>query len=288
MTQSMTGYARVERVGEWGRVSWELRSVNHRYLDVQFRLPEEFRALEGELRQSAAAALSRGKVEATLRYQLSAEQNQSLELNLPRVQQLRAALDTLNAEFGPVSVPDPLRLLSFSGVMQESAPDFAPLVEAAQDLFSEALTAFTASRASEGERMAAFMRERCTALAELVAQVRARYPQVRDQWMDKIKTRCAELGVELDQQRLAQETILAAQRLDVEEEMSRLESHIVEVQKVLKRNEAVGRRLDFLMQEFNREANTTGSKSQDAEMTRCAVEMKVIIEQLREQVQNIE
>lgn len=288
MIKSMTGYARVERVCDWGRISWELRSVNHRYLDVQFRLPEEFRAMEGDLRMAAGAKLSRGKVECALRYQREVAADERIELNLNRVHQLRQALDALNLEFGATTAPDPVRLLGFPGVVQETQADFAPLLAEARSLFDVALREFTASREGEGERLAQFMLERCEALATLVEQIRARHPQVRDQWLERLQSRCKELGVEVEPQRLSQEIVLASQRLDVEEEMSRLASHLVEVRQVLGRDEAVGRRLDFLMQEFNREANTTASKSQDAEMTRWAVEMKVIIEQLREQVQNIE
>ena len=166
--------------------------------------------------------------------------------------------------------------------------DFAPLLAEARKLFEAALEDFSQTRAREGERLGQFLLERCTALEALVKKVRERYPQVRDQWVEKLKGRCADLGVDVEPQRLAQEVAMAAQRLDVEEEMSRLLSHIVEVRQTLARGESVGRRLDFLMQELNREANTMSSKSQDAEMTRCGVEMKVIIEQMREQVQNIE
>lgn len=288
MIKSMTGYARVESAHEWGRISWEMRSVNHRYLDVQFRLPEEFRALESELRVLAGARIARGKVECALRYQREFAEGQRIELDLQRLRQLRRALDDVNLEFGATTAPDPVRLLSYPGVVSDKQGDFAPLLVEARSLFDVALTEFTAAREGEGSRLAQFMLERCDALTKLVDQIRQRHPAVRDQWLARLQQRCRELGVEVEPQRLAQELVLASQRLDVEEEMSRLSSHLVEVRQVLARGEAVGRRLDFLMQELNREANTTGSKSQDAEMTRWAVDMKVIIEQMREQVQNIE
>lgn len=288
MIKSMTGYARVERAGEWGRISWEMRSVNHRYLDVQFKMPDEFRALESDLRVAAGARLSRGKIECALRYQREVAPNEHIELDLNRLAQLRQALDVLNAEFGATTAPEPMRLMAFPGVVRDERADFAPLLSEARSLFETALAEFTKSRASEGERLRQFMTERCDALLVLVQQVRARYPLVRDQWLERMRSRCMELGVEVEPQRLAQEIALASQRLDVEEEMSRLTSHLQEVRQALGRADAVGRKLDFLMQELNREANTTSSKSQDAEMTRCAVDMKVIIEQMREQVQNIE
>ncbi len=288
MIHSMTGYARVEAAFPWGRLSWELRSVNHRYFDVQFKLPEEFRVLEGELRQAAGAKIARGKVECGMRYVREAAAADRIELDRPRLVQLKDALDALAAELGATAVPEPMRVLAYPGVVKEEQSDFTPLLAEARKLFDAALRDFAAARAREGERLQQFIVERCAAIEALVADVRARHPQVRDQWLARLKARCAELGVEVEPQRLAQELALMAQRLDVEEEMSRLLSHLQEVRTSLARGESVGRRLDFLMQELNREANTLSSKSQDAEMTRCAVEMKVAIEQIREQVQNIE
>jgi len=288
MIHSMTGYARAEATFPWGRLAWELRSVNHRYFDVQFKLPEEFRVLESELRQMAGSKIARGKVECGLRYTREAAGAEPIELDVERVAQLKVALDTLAAELGATSVPDPVRVLTYPGVVREGQADFTPLLAEARKLFNEALRDFAAARAREGERLQQYIVERCDAIERLVAEVRARHPQVREQWLARLQARCAELGVEIEPQRLAQELALMAQRLDVDEEMSRLLSHLQEVKSSLARGESVGRRLDFLMQELNREANTLSSKSQDAEMTRCAVEMKVAIEQIREQVQNIE
>lgn len=288
MIRSMTGYARAETQAPWGRMSWELRSVNHRYLDLQIKLPEEFRGLENELRVQASAKISRGKVEAGLRYSRETTVGTQLEVDVPRLHQLKTAMDAVAYELGGTTAPDPLRVLAFPGVLRQEEADFAPLIAAAKKLFDQALQDFTQTRTREGERLAGYFRERCDALDVLIATVRERYPQVRDQWVVKLKSRCTELGVEVEPQRLAQEVAMAAQRLDVEEEMSRLISHLHEVRQTLSRGESIGRRLDFLMQELNREANTMSSKSQDAEMTRCGVEMKVIIEQMREQVQNIE
>lgn len=288
MIRSMTGYARAEAQQSWGRISWELRSVNHRYLDLQFKMPEEFRPLENELRATASARLSRGKVEIGLRYVREASGEDRLQLDTAKLRQLRDAADVVAAEYGATAIPDVVRVLSFPGVLRQEQADFAPLLAAARKTFLAALDDFTQTREREGGRLGQYIEERCEALKGLVAEVRERYPLVRDQWLHKPKARCSELGVEVEPQRLAQEAALAAQRLDVEEEMSRLLSHLEEVRQALARGESVGRRLDFLMQELNREANTLSSKSQDAEITRCAVEMKVMIEQIREQVQNIE
>ena len=288
MIRSMTGYARVEAQASWGRISWELRSVNHRYLDLQLKLPEEFRTVENEWRAQASAHISRGKVEAGLRYVREGVGADLLEIDTQRLAQLRESLDKLAFELGATTAPDPLRVLGFPGVLRQQQADFAPLIAEAKKLFERALKDFTETRAREGKSLEQFLRERCDTLETLIKTVRERYPKVREQWLEKLRARCSELGVEVDPQRLAQEVALASQRLDVEEEMSRLASHVQEVRQTLERGESVGRRLDFLMQELNREANTLSSKSQDAEMTRCGVEMKVLIEQMREQVQNIE
>ena len=284
----MTGSARVEAQFPWGRISWELRSVNNRFLDLQIKMPEEFRAIEGELRANAMGKLSRGKVEAGLRYTREVAGAEPLELDLTRLHQLKDAMNTVSYELGATATPDPLRVLGFPGVLRQETADLAPLHTEAKKLFDRALSEFSATREREGARAGEHLIERAAALEALMQKIRARYPLVRDQWLAKLRARCAELGVEVDAQRLAQEQVLAAQRLDIDEEMSRLASHLVEVRQAIAKGESVGRRLDFLMQELNREANTTSSKSQDAEMTQVAVEMKVIIEQMREQVQNIE
>ncbi len=288
MIRSMTGYARVETQGPWGRLSWELRSVNHRYFDLSFKSPEEFRAIEGELRQLAAAKIARGKIEAAMRYVREGGAAGKVEPDLERVRELNIAMARVAAEWGPLAPTDPLRLLSFPGVLREQTPDFAVLLDAARKLFDLVIAEFNESRAREGARLETFLVERLDAIEQHVAAVRARYAEVRGQGIERLRARAKELDVELDPGRLEQEMVIALQRLDVEEEMSRLLSHLTEVRTSLKRDEAVGRRLDFLMQELNREANTLSSKSQDAELTRHSVEMKVAIEQMREQVQNIE
>lgn len=288
MIRSMTGYARVEAQGPWGRLSWELRSVNHRYLELSVRMPDELRALEADARQRLNARLSRGKVEAGLRYSREGAAAAPVALDEDHLRQLQQALDTVRRSGIAVGAADPVRVLAWPGVVRAESPDPAPVLGAALELLERALADFTATREREGTRIADYLAERCAAIESHVAQVRARLPQVRAQWAEKLRARCRDLGVEVEAGRLEQEVVLAAQRLDVDEELSRLSAHLAEVRKVLAREDAVGRRLDFLMQELNREANTLSSKSQDAEVTRHAVEIKVVIEQLREQVQNVE
>ena len=284
----MTGFARVERAAPGAKLAWELRAVNSRFLDLTLKLPEEFRVLESELRARTQAKVSRGKLEVGLRYTLDGAAQSSLTVDTTRLAALSAALDEVNAVLGATATPDPVRVLGFPGVLQQQASDFAALHAEALAAFDEALDIFNAARGREGARTADYLRERALALEDFAGQVKARAPQVRDAWIEKLRAKVNDLGLEADPQRLAQEAAMAAQRLDVDEELSRLASHLVELRKALGGKEQVGRRLDFLMQEFNREVNTTGSKSQDAEMTKAVVEMKVLIEQMREQIATLE
>ena len=289
MIRSMTGYARAEQQHPSGRLSWELRSVNHRYLELQFKLPEEFRSMEGDLRQLASQRIGRGKVEAGLRYSRDGGSAGGLQIDADRLAAVLAAVEKISGQLRTSTAPDPIQVLAWPGVVKpDNAPDLAVPLADAMALFQTALDDFSATRSREGERTRVYLVERLDAMAQLVERVKVRAPQVRDAWLERLRTKLTELGVDVEPARLAQEAALVAQRLDVDEELSRLGSHFTEVRDTLAREEAVGRRLDFLMQELNREANTLSSKSQDAEMTRCAVEMKVIIEQMREQVQNIE
>lgn len=289
MIRSMTGYARVEQLGPAGRLSWELRSVNHRYLELQLKLPEEFRSLENELRQMATQRIGRGKVEVGLRFNRDAAATGALQIDTERLSAVLAAIEQVSGQLRTSAAPDPVHVLGWPGVIrQDHTPNVAAPLAEAMLLFTAALDDFTNTRSREGERTKAYLIDRLDAMAVLVDRVRVRAPLVRDAWLERLRAKIADLGVDVEPARLAQEAAMAAQRLDVDEELSRLTSHFVEVRDTLARNEAVGRRLDFLMQELNREANTLSSKSQDAEMTKCAVEMKVIIEQMREQVQNIE
>jgi len=288
MIRSMTGYARAEAQGPWGRLAWELRSVNHRYLDLSLRMPDELRAIENDARQKLGARLSRGKVEAGLRYSRDQAQGTPIALDEVQLRHLNAAVETVRRAGLPVGQADPVRVLAWPGVVRTETADIAPVLAAGLELLDHALADFSATREREGERLKDYMLERCAAIEGHVAEVRARLPLVRVQWVEKLRARCRDLGAEVDPARLEQEVVMAAQRLDVDEELSRLGVHLAEVRKTLSRDDAVGRRLDFLMQELNREANTLSSKSQDAEVTRHAVDIKVMIEQLREQVQNVE
>ena len=288
MIRSMTGYARVEAQGPWGRLAWELRSVNHRYLDLALRMPEDLRGIEGEARQRLGARLSRGKVEGGLRHTREGAQAGGLALDAGQLRELKAAIDAIGRAGIATAPADPVRVLSWPGVVLTEAADAGPVQAAALELLDRALADFTATREREGERMQQYLLERCALIESHAAEVRARLPAVRQQWVDKLRQRCRDLGAEVDAARLEQEVVMAAQRLDVDEELSRLSVHLIEVRKTLARPDAVGRRLDFLMQELNREANTLSSKSQDADITRHAVEIKVVIEQMREQVQNVE
>ena len=288
MIRSMTGYARAETQGPWGRLAWELRSVNHRYLDLSLRLPDELRAIEGEARQRFGARLSRGKVEGALRLSREGAQAGPLALDEAQLRALQQAVAAVQRTLGASAPPDPVRVLSWPGVVRSEAADPAPVQAAALALLDTTLDDFTQTREREGERMKQYLAERCDLIAARAQDVRARLPSVKAQWAEKLRARCRELGVEVEASRLEQEVVLAAQRLDVDEELSRLGVHLAEVKKTLSREDAVGRRLDFLMQELNREANTLSSKSQDADVTRHAVEIKVVIEQMREQVQNVE
>ena len=287
MTRSMTGFARSQAQGEWGELVWELRSVNHRYLDIHLRLPEALRSLEPAIREAVGKQLSRGKIDIGVKL-AAADTTQTIELDYDRLDALAGALSQVRERVIDCRAPDALRLLSFPGVQREPEADAAALNRDALAALSTALADMQQMREDEGNRLAAMLRERAHRIAEYADAAAARVPLVRDAWYDKLRARLDELDVELDPARLEQELIFTAQKMDVAEEIDRLHSHVAALESALAKKEPIGRRLDFLMQEFNREANTLGSKSQDAELTAHAVEMKVLIEQMREQVQNIE
>jgi uncharacterized protein (TIGR00255 family) len=288
MTKSMTAFARETATTEPGDLTWEIRSVNHRYLELFVRLPEELRGLESAVRERLASRLARGKVDCSLRYQASPGMGGELRLNHPYLEKLLAVGAEVAHIVGGSPNPSAFELLRWPGVLQEEEKDLTALGERALELLHAALDSLIATREREGARLAQGIRERCDLLAEKVAAVRERMPGVLVELRQRLVDRLAELRAELDANRLEQELVLLAQRLDVDEEMDRLAAHVAEVQEVLNNRGPVGRRLDFLMQELNREANTLGSKSTDVELTRLAVDMKVLIEQMREQVQNIE
>lgn len=288
MIHSMTAFARCERQGEWGTAAWELRSVNHRYLEAGVRMPESVRDLEGVVRERLRTALKRGKVEAGLRLQTgeAAAAGVSLDVELARqVVHASREVDSLLYNPAPVSSMDVLR---WPGVIRTEQADPETLKAALLELLDEAIAELLEARAREGAQLRGFIEERLAAVGAEVERVRTRVPEVLAAQRERLLVRLEEVRAELDPARLEQEMVLLAQKIDVTEEMDRLGAHVKEVGRVLKQGGAVGRRLDFLMQELNREANTLGSKSQDAETTRSSVELKVLIEQMREQVQNIE
>jgi uncharacterized protein (TIGR00255 family) len=294
MIRSMTGFARREHADALGTLAWELRSVNHRYLELSLRLPDEFRALESDFRQAISAAVRRGKLDATLQFRSPQGVSAALDIDEPFLDELLVRAQEVTrratARGGTLDSPTPLELLRWPGVLREAERDTGPLCVAARVTLAAALEALTASRASEGERIAAMIDSRCRQLEEQVAAVRARLPEVRSRIRARLEERLGQLTLpaEPNRERLEQELVLALARMDIDEELDRLTSHVAEARNALAADEPAGRRLDFLLQEFNREANTLSSKSQDSETTRAAVDMKVLIEQMREQVQNIE
>lgn len=287
MVHSMTAFARNEQATAHGTLSWELRSVNHRYLEPHLRLPDAFRDLEGAVREALRQGLSRGKVECTLRFAEESAGKQ-LQVDSERARQLIVAAEQVAALIQQPAPLNPLEVLAWPGVLVADSADPQALNAAALKLFDQALSELKAGRAREGAELAKLLNERLDSILDEVAALRELVPQMLAGQRQKIETRFAEMQAELDPQRLEQELVLLAQKSDVAEELDRLSTHVSEVRRVLKAGGAAGRRLDFLMQELNREANTLGSKAFDPRSTQAAVNLKVLIEQMREQVQNIE
>jgi uncharacterized protein (TIGR00255 family) len=288
MIRSMTGFARREVQHPWGTLVCELRTVNHRYLEISLRLPDELKSLDNDIRQSITAALRRGKVDANLYLKSTSGTLQGIEINATLLDELVARLTEVRARVSGTADVNPVDLLRWPGIIREAGVDTAPMLVAALELLKQALAELNDTRAREGLRIRELLSSRCTAMRTLVQNVRLRLPEISQRLRERIVERIAQLGATPDQERLEQELVLYAHKMDVDEEMDRLAGHLEEVAAVLDSSEPAGRRLDFLMQELNREANTLSSKSQDVETTRAAVDMKVIIEQMREQVQNVE
>lgn len=287
MIRSMTAFAACERAATGGQLACELRSVNHRFHELTVRAPEELRAIEPALRERVAQKVSRGKVDLVLRLRPVAGSRGELRLNQALLDQLAEAAQAAEGRF-PGLRTDFTELLRYPGVVEEEALDQAGLQADALSLLEQTLGEFVAAREREGAKLAAVMRERIDGIERITGQVREWLPEIRTALRAKLDGRLADLKQPLDPGRLEQEVVLNLQKIDVDEELDRLASHVAEARRVLDLPEAVGRRLDFLMQEFNREANTLGSKSVDSRTTQAAVELKVLIEQLREQVQNLE
>jgi uncharacterized protein (TIGR00255 family) len=287
MIASMTGFARREISGSWGTLVCELRSVNHRFLEAGFRLPDELRSAEGELRQHLAREVRRGKVDCTVTYRRAQASEAGLEVDAQALERLVVRLKDIGRAL-PAHTVSVIDVLRWPGVLKEDTAGGEELMVAAKALFGSTLEDLVGARAREGLRLKEILELRSTALEDLVRQVRERLPEVHTRMRARLDERLKELTASVDQDRLEQELALLLQRLDVDEELDRLAGHIQEIRRVLAANEPAGRRLDFLMQELNREANTLSSKSQDLDTTRAAVDMKVLIEQMREQVQNAE
>jgi uncharacterized protein (TIGR00255 family) len=288
MIYSMTGYAVAAAELPFGALNLELRSVNHRYLDIQFRIPDELRPLESGLREKATARIGRGKVEVRIAVGKSAASQSNLELDdalLGRLTQLNARVKSALADAQPLSVADVLRWPGILG-NDNLVPD--ELQEACNRLLDRALDDLTASRGREGEKLKDLLLDRIASMEALVGKLAPRMPQLVSSYREKLAARLKEATISLDDDRLKQELVLFASKIDVDEELSRLSTHFGEIRRILDKGGAAGKRLDFLMQELNREANTLGSKSVDMEFTQTSMELKVLIEQMREQIQNIE
>lgn len=288
MIRSMTGFAQSDTATPQGVLLWELRSVNNRYLEVQLRLPELFRPIENEVRQLAAARLGRGRIEASLTLRNPQGQQAASQLNLALARQIIGHARALADEIRNTAALNPLELLRWPGILEQEEQDFSALLPMAIAGFDAALTDLDDARAREGARIGEMFERRLAEIESGVAAVVARLPTVLARIRERLAERIEALGIPADRERLEQEIALLAQKLDVSEELDRLTAHIAEFRNNLRSGIPVGRRLDFLVQEFNREANTLASKSADADTTRQAVDIKVLIEQIREQVQNVE
>lgn len=287
MIRSMTAYARRETKGEWGTAAWELRSVNQRYLETYIRLPEQFRGLEPVIRERIRSRLTRGKIECNLRFDADPSAQSSLVLNEKLAIQLVQAANWVKMQSDEGEI-NPVDILRWPGVMSAEEQDLDAISAELLKALDAALDDFIASRETEGAALKSLIEQRLEGVSTEVTKVRAQMPDVLKWQRERLVTKLEEAQVQLDSNRVEQELIMLAQRVDVAEELDRLEAHVKETYNILKKKEAVGRRLDFMMQEFNRESNTLASKSINSDVTTSAIELKVLIEQMREQIQNIE
>lgn len=287
MIYSMTAFARLEVKKDWGDAVWEIRSVNQRYLENFFRLPEQFRGLENTLREKLRQSLTRGKIECSLRIETKKQTNAELNLNKELANQVIQSLQWIKAQAGEgeINLTDVLR---YPGVVEAQEQDLDAISQDLLTAFDDLLTDFIAMRGREGEKLNDIIQQRLDAIAVEADKVRSQMPTVLQWQRERLLQRFEDAQVNLDPQRVEQEMILLAQRVDVAEELDRLQMHVKETTNILKKGGAVGRKLDFMMQELNRESNTLASKSINADITASAVELKVLIEQMREQIQNLE
>ncbi|MDH2896940.1 MULTISPECIES: YicC/YloC family endoribonuclease [Rahnella] len=287
MIRSMTAYARREIKGDWGSAAWELRSVNQRYLETYIRLPEQFRSLEPVVRERIRSRLTRGKVECNLRFDLDPGAQSTLQLNEKLAKQLVEAAQWVKMQSDEGEI-NPLEVLRWPGVMLAEEQDLDAISNELLVALETALDDFISARESEGAALKTMIEQRLDGVSAEVIKVRAQMPNILQWQRERLVSKLEDAQVQLENTRLEQELVLMAQRVDVAEELDRLEAHVKETHKIMKKEEAVGRRLDFMMQEFNRESNTLASKSINADVTTSAIELKVLIEQMREQIQNIE
>lgn len=287
MIYSMTAFARLEVKKDWGDAVWEIRSVNQRYLENFFRLPEQFRGLENTLREKLRQSLTRGKIECSLRIETKKQTNGELNLNKEFANQVIQSLQWIKAQAGEgeINLTDVLR---YPGVVEAQEQDLDAISQDLLTAFDDLLTDFIAMRGREGEKLNDIIQQRLDAIAVEADKVRSQMPTVLQWQRERLLQRFEDAQINLDPQRVEQEMILLAQRVDVAEELDRLQMHVKETTNILKKGGAVGRKLDFMMQELNRESNTLASKSINADITASAVELKVLIEQMREQIQNLE
>lgn len=284
----MTAYSRVSSDNDLGTVTWELKSVNNRYLDASLRMPEDFRFLDGPLRERLGKRVRRGKVDGTLRIESTQRAAGAIELNLELVEQIAKACRQIGGVLYDAGRVSPLDILRWPGVMESNAPEPGEASAAILAAFDTALDEFVDSRKREGERLAELIEQRLASIETIVAGVREVLPDVIAAGRERLENKLADIRDQLDSSRIEAEIVLFSQKVDVAEEVDRLDAHVSEVRRVLTLKEPIGRRLDFLMQELNREANTLGSKSVDTRTTGASVELKVLIEQMREQIQNLE
>ena len=286
--RSMTAFARQEQQTEQGNLIWEIRSVNHRYSELSLRLDERFHVLEMPIRKLFSEQLGRGKVDAVLRYKAPENQSTNLDIDQTLAQSVVKQCEFISGFADQAAPINPVRILQWPGVIKAESLDQVALNASVMSALLLAVNELIVSRETEGAALHKMVEQRCNDIDAIAKAIRERMPTILAEHQQRLKDRVAELAVDLDPERLEQEMVLLAQKNDVAEELDRLESHVVEVRCVLQRDEPVGRRLDFLMQELNREANTLGSKSINSETTNHSVELKVLIEQMREQIQNIE
>ena len=289
MIHSMTAFARHAEEHDWGTAVWEVRSINHRYLEPSFKLPENCRALEHKLREKLRSQLNRGKVECSLKLQFqTSKQSLGLSINSELLGEVIKVSESLQRELRDSAALNPLELLKWPGVVQEFEPDSGAMTEQVLAGFQVALEQLLDCRQREGDALLQFTQQRLAAISDITAAIRKEIPQILQAQREKLTERLAHLLEEMDLERIEQEMVMLAQKADVDEELDRLDAHVAEVNRVLQKGGPCGRRLDFLMQELNREANTLSSKSIVTGTTQAAVELKVLIEQMREQIQNIE